>query len=148
MLFVCLLIAVIGVAVTWKHRQIDVRLLGTWQSDSDRTILLVMGPPPYDEQQKSRETALRKIYGSMKLTFTTTTCTSDFNGTVETGPYEVLGRDKVSVVIRNIATKPSPLDFLELSSFQIIRFEGADYLQVHSEVGRSDEIFRRIGSSP
>ncbi len=144
MIAAIVLCVVLGVAVTWKTRQIDRRLIGTWQSDADRTVLLFLGPPPYDKEKSEREVKLRKLFGKMQITYTDTTYTSDFDGVVETTPYEVLGRDKVSVVIRNVSTKPSPLDILELSSFTIIRFEGADYYQVHSELGGCDEIFKRI----
>lgn len=137
-------VLLIGLAVILSRntRQIDHRLIGTWQSDADRTIALILGPPPYDDEAKRKEAKLRTLYGKMRITFTTTTWSSELDGNVDSGKYEVLGKDKVSVVIRHTRTQPDPLDFLELSSFRIVCFEGKDFYTSHSEL--SDEIFKRI----
>lgn len=139
-----LLIAGVCLLMFWKTRRVDGRLIGTWQSDADRTILQILGPPPYDQEKTKRESKLRNLFGNMRITYTDRSYTTSFQGTVETVPYEVLGSDKVSVVIRSLSKGPSPLDVLELSSFQIIRFEGTDYYQIHSEAGGLVEVFRRV----
>jgi len=80
-----------------KSRPGDARLIGTWKSDADATIAEMRKNRPVAEQQ---EQALRKIFGRVKVTYTATTLTSDFDGVVETQPYQVVRKDRDSVVIK------------------------------------------------
>jgi hypothetical protein len=118
-------------------RKTDERLIGTWQSDADRTIAVIRHRRP-DEQQ---EAALRKIFGKLWVTYGDTACTTELDGVVESNRYEVLGRDKQSVVIREIRPKPLPL---ELSEFVVIHFDGPDSYWLYTEIGGIQEYFRRV----
>ncbi len=121
---------------------IDERLLGTWQSDADRTLAEVRERTTVTDTE---ETAFRELYGKLRVTYTPTSYTTDLNGTSETHRYEVLGKDKCSVVIREIEGKPSPLDeWFELSEFILIQFDGPDSYWVHAKVGGDKEYFKRV----
>lgn len=84
-------------------RVIDERLIGTWQSDADRTIAGIREQRPVDDKQ---EAGMRKLYGKMRVTYTPSTYTTELDGTTETCKYEVLGKDKHSVSIREVERKP------------------------------------------
>ena len=62
-------------------------------------------------------------------------------GHVIANRYEVLGRDKYSVVIREIDPKPSALD---LTEFAVIHFEGPDSYWLYTKVGGIREFFNRV----
>jgi hypothetical protein len=72
-------------------------LLGTWQSDADATIAEIRKTRPVTDKQ---EQAMRKLFGKMKITYTTTTITSDFDGVVESQSYQVLSKDGDSIVVK------------------------------------------------
>src|SRR6185369_769492 len=54
----------------------DDRLLGTWQSDADRTIAGIREVRPVDDKQ---EAALRKLFGKLRVTYTQTAYTTELN---------------------------------------------------------------------
>lgn len=119
----------------------DERLLGTWQSDADRTLAGLRDRKPMDDKQ---EAALRKLFGKLRVTYTPTTYTAELDGAITTGEYEVLGKDKVSVVTREVERKPSPLDAFELSDFTVIHFDGPDSYWLHTKIGDIREYFKRV----
>lgn len=130
---------VVAVAILQRPaRQTDKRLIGTWQSDADRTIAELRQRRPVDEKQ---EAALRKLFGKLRITYTETTYTTELNGVTESNRYEVLGRDKHSVVIREINPKPP---ILEVTEFGVIHFDGPDCFWVYTEVGGLCEFFKRV----
>lgn len=123
-------------------RIMDDRLIGTWQSDADRTVAGIRERKPVDEKQ---EAALRTLFGKMRVTYTPTALTIDLDGKPETCRYAVLGKDKHSVVIREIKEKPSPLDgVMELSEFTTIQFEGPDSYWLYTQIGGIREYFKRV----
>lgn len=119
-------------------RQIDERLIGTWQSDADRTITAMRARRPVDEKQ---EAALRKIFGKLRITYNKTTYTTALDGVTESNRYEVLGRDRLSVVIRDVEATPSPL---EVTEFAVIQFDGPDSYWLYSKMGGIAEYFKRV----
>jgi hypothetical protein len=121
----------------WRQpRQTDERLIGTWQSDADRTIDEIRARRPVDQEQ---EAALRKIFGKLRVTYTETSYTTDLDGVKETTPYEVLGRDRTSVVIRDLETRP-----LTPTEFDVIFFDGPDSYWVYAKLGGIQEYFKRV----
>jgi hypothetical protein len=122
-------------------RVTDDRLIGSWQSDADRTIAGVRERKPVDEKQ---EAALRKLFGKLRVTYTPTTVTTELDGTTETYEYEVLGRDKHSVVIREAENKPPLLETLKLSEFTVIQFDGPDSYWLVTKLGDIREYFKRV----
>jgi hypothetical protein len=95
-----------------------------------------------DEKQ---EVALRTLFGKLRVTYTTSTVTTDLNGEARTDQYEVLGKDKHSVAVREFSSKQSPLDgVLELSEFTVIQFDGPDSYWVITKVGDIREYFKRV----
>ena len=120
----------------------DDRLLGTWQSDADRTIAGIRERKPVDDKQ---EAALRTLFGKLRVTYTQNALTTDLDGSVGTGRYEVLGKDKHSVAVREIMDKPSPLDaVVELSEFSILQFDGPDSFWLYTQMGGIREYFKRV----
>lgn len=135
-----LLAALLRLCAVFTSVVTDDRLIGTWQSDADRTIAHYRDSGhPVDDKQ---ETKLRTLFGKMQVTYQSATCTSELNGVVETEPYQVLGRDKHSVAIR--IRPSSEMDFLELSSFVVIQFEGPDSYWLVSPGWGNREYFQRI----
>lgn len=123
-------------------RVTDERLLGTWQSDADRTLAEIRERNPAADIQ---EVYYRKLFGKLRVTYTPTTYTTELEETTETHKYEVLGKDKHSVVIRDIKDRPSPLDgILELSEFTVIQFDGPDTYWLYSQTGGLVEYFKRV----
>ena len=121
-------------------RVTDDRLIGTWQSDADRTIAGMR--KPVDEKQ---EAALRTLFGKLRVTYTLTALKTNLDGKAETGRYEVLGKDKHSVAIREIMDKPSPLDgVVDLSEFMVIQFNGPDSYWLYTQIGGIREYFKRV----
>jgi hypothetical protein len=139
---VCSLIASAAVTVPVLFtRMPDHRLIGTWQSDADRTIAGIGEREPMDAK---REAALRKLFGKLRVTYTLVTVTMELDSWTKTGRYEVLGKDKCSVVIRDIQDKPSPLDEItDLSTFTVIQFDGPDSYWL-TTIDGSREYFKRV----
>jgi hypothetical protein len=93
---VLVLIALVWMAVHFsKSRRGDPRLIGTWQSDADATIMEIRKARPVTEKQ---EEAIRKLFGKMKITYTDATVTIELNGVVDTQPYQVVSKDGESVI--------------------------------------------------
>jgi hypothetical protein len=125
----------------WVDRITDDRLIGAWQSDADRTIAGIRERKPVDDKQ---EAALRKLFGKLRMTYASTTYSTELDGTTETYKYVVLGKDKHSVVIREVERKPSWMDGLELSEFTVIQFDSPDSFWVYTQIGGIREYFKRI----
>jgi len=70
---------------------------------------------------------------------------TDLDGRAGTINYEVLGKDKHSVAIREIQDKPSLLDDVgEFSEFTVIQFDGQDSYWLYTQIGGIREYFKRI----
>lgn len=122
-------------------RLTDDRLIGAWQSDAERTIAGIRERRPVDDRQ---EAGLRKLFGKLRVTYTPTTYTTELDGTSESFKYEVLGKDKHSVVIRE-ERKPSPVDdVLKLSEFTVIQFDGPDAYWLDTQIGGTREYFKWV----
>ena len=137
-------LAVLGTVLAISDRAgrlADDRLIGTWQSDADRTIAGIRDLKPVDDKQ---EAALRKLFGKMRVTYTPNTYTTELDGATNSNKYEVLGKDKHSVVIRDLEPKPSPLDVLELSEFVVIQFDGPDSYWLYTQGVGILEYFKRV----
>jgi hypothetical protein len=128
----------------------DERLMGTWQSDAERTIAEFQRPRPLEPFQEKRLAALRKLFGKLRITYMDRTFTTELNGQIEIRKYRVLGRDKQSVVIRELDPQPSldkllgPNIFTWESEFTVIQFDGPDAYWVHERVGDIREYFKRV----
>ena len=114
------------------------RLIGVWQSDADRTIAARREDRPVNEEQ---EAALRRIFGKLRVTYSATTYTTELDGVVETNRYQVLGRDNLSVVIREFEAQPPGF---EATEFGIIHFDGPDSYWLHTKIGDMKEYFKRV----
>ena len=122
-----------------RHARLqDERLIGTWQSDAERTVAVMREQGRLNNKHSA---ALCKMFGKLRVTYTRTGITSELDGVTEVSRYEVLGRDKLSVVIREVESKPSPL---ELTEFAVIHFEGPDSYWLYTKIGGIQEFFKRV----
>lgn len=117
----------------------DDRLIGTWQSDANRTIAAMSEQQRVDEKLE----AFRKLFGKLRITYTEAEYTTEWDGITQSGRYEILGQDKLSVVIREIDPESSPFQ-LEMTQFMVIHFDGPDLYWVHTMGGGIREYFKRI----
>lgn len=144
-LIASVLFAVIALLLI-PRRITDERLLGTWQSDSERTIAEIQENRTPSEDQLIK---LRNLFGTLRVNYLNNgTFTYQLTSTnpVEKSRYEVLGVDAHSVVIREIESTLSPLKSLEIEQSEIthIHFDGPDSYWIVPELGSSREYFRRI----
>jgi len=137
-----LAVLVIIVAIPLRMTRLtDDRLIGTWQSDAERTIAGIRAEGTIEPE---REAKLRNLFGKMRITYTTKTYTTELDDSVVTYSYQLLGRDKHSVVFCDSENKESPLAFLELSTFTVIHFDSPDSYWLDTEIGGIREYFKRI----
>lgn len=107
------------------------RLLGDWKSDRRRTMAEWKWSPRTTAKKKQFVTSL---FGHLKLRYTRKYVYSDYQGTKDRQPYEVLGCDSFSIAI---AIGNSILG--EALIYQL-NFEGDAYW---ISLGRQREWFRR-----
>lgn len=79
-----------------KKPKIDRRLLGTWQSDKERTVALWKYKKDIEPEMHER---FERIFGKFKLRFSETHIDTEFEETNDKVPYSVLATDSESVVI-------------------------------------------------
>ena len=118
----------------------DERLMGTWQSDADRTFAEIRQRRPLTAEH---EALFRKLFGRLKVTYTPTTGKSLMDGVTETFPIEILDKDAHSVVLR---TPNSPQGAaVGESEFTLIKFDGSDSFSLITGLGTDiREYFKRI----
>ena len=139
---VCSLAALATIAALRTRTPIltDERLIGTWQSDADRTINGIREARPVTDRQ---EASLRTLFGQMRVTYSPTTYTTELDGWTDSNQYKVIGKDEHSVVIRGV--DPSPLaKATELSEFTVVQFDGPDSYWLYTQFGGIREYFKRI----
>jgi hypothetical protein len=113
-------------------RKIDRRLLGTWKSDRRKTFKHF---PPRPGAKPEAVRKLRAIFGKLVVRWTRSRCYSEFEGQLESRPYEVVASDSESVVVRCFVS------WLKEDRLRQIHFEG-DYYWLWAWGIR--EYFRRI----
>lgn len=121
-----------------KSRRGDPRLIGTWQADADATIAEFRKSPHFTAEL---EEAWRKIFGKLKVTYTDSTVTMDFDARIDTQPYEVVSKDGDLVVIKGLSA------LTQQDEQSRIRFIDADTYCVEAPPGaliQFKEVFRRI----
>ena len=112
----------------------DKRLLGTWKSDGRRTVLewrFAKRMPPSKRQK------FFTIFGKLTVTYTSTRIRGVLNDYRFTQPYELLGRDSDTVVLRHHDTQ-----LTGEWRIQHIHFQGSDCFWI--ALGRNREWFKRI----
>lgn len=135
--FVLVVVAVVWTAVHFSRpRPGDPRLIGTWQSDADATIAELRNTRPLTDEQDAK---LRTLFGKMKVTYTETTITTDFEGKVDTQPYQVVSKDGDTIMVKSWSALSKQDEVYR------IRFVGTDRYWVDVERFAMSECFRRIG---
>lgn len=138
-----LLAALLATIFVRPGRLVDERLIGTWQSDADRTIAGIRERRPVDEKQ---EAGLRQLFGKLRLTYSDSNISVDLDGEQKVQPFQVLGRDRHSVVIRSKvpAAPPTMVNALQMSEFDVLHFDGEDSYWVYDNLGGTREYFKRV----
>jgi|GEM_PF-1483290 len=113
-----------------KGRLIEKRLLGSWQSDKERTVTRWKYQKDAGEEKREK---FEIIFGKLKLRFSATHIYSEYEGLKEVIPYSVLAQDENSVVIAQHRENSLSLEH--------IHFE-QDFYYVLS--GYNVEFFRRV----
>jgi hypothetical protein len=116
-------------------RQGDSRLLGTWKSDADATIAEFKKTKPVSDKT---EQGLRKIFGKLKVTYTRSTITTDFDGTVDTQPYEVVAKEGNVVALRYFSSQTQKDETAR------IEFVDSDTYWLEMRQAKLRECFRRV----
>jgi len=112
----------------WLRTQTDVRLLGTWRSDYDRTVAELSARPDLPDTSKAK---LASLIGKLELRYTRRYCYSKLEECERRSRYRVLGTDAASVAI------------LAEGEIHHIHFDGDAYWMT---LGASNvrEFFRRV----
>jgi len=118
--------------VAIRRTKTDKRLLGTWKSDKRRTFKDFVPRPGVRGEKLDR---FKALFGKLKVTFTRRKIHSDYEGSLHSVDYEVLGSDAESVAIACWDT------VAEDRRIQHIHFEGKHYW---ISLGGMREFFRRI----
>jgi hypothetical protein len=118
-----------------KSRSGDSRLIGTWKSDADATIAELRKSRTVTDKQ---EAAMRKLFGKMTITYAAKTYTTEFDGKLDTQPYQIVSKDRDSVVLKSW----SPIENKEVQ-FRI-RFTDSGTYWVDVESFAISECFRRV----
>ena len=130
-----LVVAVLLAVCFIKSQHGDPRLIGTWKSDADATIAELRKVRAVTEQQ---ERAMRNLFGKMVITYAAKTFTTDFDGKLNTQPYQVMSKDRDSVVLKSWSFTANKDEQYR------IRFTDSDTYWVDAEAFRISECFRRV----
>lgn len=141
---VILLIAlcVIGYYYWSNTTRVDDRLIGTWQSDGERTIATMKEQRKLNDKQVE---SLNTLFGKLQITYTNNReIRTSMNDSKDSGRFEIVGMDKNSVVIREYGTKRPDVEYFNLSEYQVIYFDGPDAYWVYTQIGGVKEYFKRV----
>ncbi len=130
----CVLI-VAAVVLLNRPRLTEPRLDGTWQSDREATIT---------EWRKIRtvnatqEVALKKLFGKMKVTWIDDTFTTDWDGELDSGTYQIIRKDDEFIVVKSRLAQSGKKQVFK------IRFTDDNTYWVFLDQAWSWECFRRV----
>ena len=113
---------------------IDKRLLGTWKSDTRRTMKEIRNQR---DIKKVRAENLKKMFGKLNLRYTRTRIYADFKGDKSVVPYQVIAKDDYSVVVKEWD------EVFEENRLHHIHFEGK-YYWIWEWLGGFREFFKKI----
>ena len=123
---------------------INVRLLGTWQSDAERTIADLRKTRPISNEQLSK---LRELFGRLRVTYTADgRWISQLDDDADGGRYRIIHRDATSLTLHSHHDQPTTLQQLGIEvepTRYLIQFDGDQgYWLTHGN-DTSREYFRR-----
>jgi hypothetical protein len=131
--------SLLGVALVFlyqAHSVTDERLIGTWKSDAELSIADAKMGRALDETQ---EAAMRKIFGKLTVTYMAGTRRFEIDGWKMAEPYQVVGKDDKSVILRSSA---QPLTGEELVQIHFVDND-TFWVSISATMG-SKEFFRRV----
>jgi hypothetical protein len=116
----------------------DDRLLGTWQSDGERTMNVIRETRKLDDEKLAM---VERGMGKLEITYTNGRCVPVYAGKPQPEwGYRVLGKDRKSVVIEEDGAHNT--DFAD-STFSVIHFEGRNSYWLYMP-GGFREYFTRV----
>lgn len=143
-----ILLAALVVAATALSRPpasiVDWRLVGTWQSDAERTIARLSQDRPVSDEQHVK---LRGLFGKLRVTYThNLRWTSDLEGFVDRGQYRIVKREGSALILRSWSDNPTELEKLgvDRQATYRIEFDGAEGYWLINEAYGLREYFRRL----
>ena len=78
------------------HNMLDDRLLGKWQSDTEKTFKWLREARNYDETRLKK---LEKIYGKLVLEITTDEIVAKYDDNTDVSPLEIIGIESDTIAI-------------------------------------------------
>ena len=133
--FVILLIGCSHIQNYDKDIYMDERLIGSWKSDKDKTIEWLKENRRFSDEKLKR---FGSILGKLNLTITETKIISEYNGSIEEQPLNIIaiGGDTIAVVYKNPLTK--------CSEIRILRIEDENTHSIYLDMFDIREFFTRI----
>jgi hypothetical protein len=113
----------------------DPRLVGTWQSDRAATVEKIRTTRRIEGEALK---TLEAIYGKMRVTYTDTSYSAVLDDTTETGPFEVVGKNDTSVILKGYSTLTKRYEFSR------IVFADDNTFWIHTGEEALPECFRRV----
>ena len=111
---------------------IDQRLLGTWKSDTRKTMADIRNRRDIPEEDHEK---LKKLFGKLRIQYTRTRAYTEYEGDESVVPYQFVAKDANSVAIT------SPSVYGDGDKIQHIHFEGKYYWIC---LGQFREYFKRV----
>lgn len=123
----------------------DARLIGTWQSDAERTIAELRVSRSISDEQ---HTKLQALFGKLRITYATDgRWKSDLEGHIDRGRYRIYRHAGTLLSLLAYHDHPTKLQQLGIEvepTYYRIQFDGDDgYWLTHDNDG-SREYFRRV----
>jgi hypothetical protein len=131
-LFTQLIVLILITGCSTMH---DDRLIGTWQSDKDRTLCEM---EKRQELSGKRRDWFEKNLGKLKIKYTKYTVTFWYNGKASTEKLKVAAKDSDSVVILGTDV------FGEKDKISLVTFEDENTYWIYSKMADYVEYFKRI----
>lgn len=145
---VFVLVALAMTAVVFAKTQpslLDARLVGTWQSDAERTLSEIAANRPLTDEQQAK---LRELFGKLRVTYMANgRWRSDLEGFVDAGRYQVRNRNASSLVLRSWSDELKEEKQwlgIDIETIYQIEFDGTNAYRLTNKDDALREYFRRV----
>ncbi len=120
---------------TTEQNIYDTRLIGIWKSDKDKTIQWLRENRNLSEEKIVR---ISKIFGKLKLTISETTTKSEYDGTIEEEPNDIIAIEGDTIAVGIVDALTS------CPTIRLIRIEDENTYSIYQDMFDIREFFTRI----
>ena len=120
---------------TTEQNIYDTRLIGIWKSDKDKTIQWLRENRNLSEEKIVR---ISKIFGKLKLTNSETTTKSEYDGTIEEEPNDIIAIEGDTIAVGIVDALTS------CPTIRLIRIEDENTYSIYQDMFDIREFFTRI----